>query len=523
MAAVEETTIRRRAGGRNARREKRQAETASPAVWPGITGGAYRPLSQRDMVRVHDTALDMLETIGMADPIPALVEAAAAKGCKVSSDGRLRFPRALVEDVVAGAAHRFPIYSVDGKHDIELGGSRVHFGVGGEAVSVLDFEDQRYRPSQLVDIYDAARLCDRLDHVHRFGNILVATDLPDWYEFAVNRTYACIAGTTKTLTLTIMVPAYIESIINMCDMVLGRGGAYLDKPFGMMGGCPIVSPLAYGADNSSVIAEAARLGITTMSVIASQAGATAPAALAGALAQNTAETLASLMLVNLIRPGSPMVFGNWPFVSDLRTGSFSGGGGEEAVLSAAAVQMAHFYDIPCSVGAGMTDSKLADAQAGYEKALSTGLAGMAGGDLVLESCGMMGSLMGVSFEAMVIDDEMLGTVQRAIRGIEVTDETLSFDVVRQAVEGPGHFLGSPQTLELMESEYLYPSLGDRAPAADWEEAGASDIRERARVRVRDILASHYPENIEPAADARIRENFPIRLAPDAMKPGNGRW
>ena len=305
-ATVEETTTRRRAGGRSARREMRQAETASPAVWPGITGGAYRPLSQRDMERVHGTALDMLETIGMADPIPALVEAAEARGCKVSNDGRLCFPCALVEDVVAGAAHLILIYSADGKHDIELGGSRVHFGVGGEAVWVLDFKKQTYRPSQLVDIYDAARLCDRLDHVHRFGNILVATDLPDWYEFAVNRAYACIAGTTKMLTLTILAPEYIEPIINMCDMVLGRDGAYLDKPFGMMGGCPIVSPLAYGEDNSSVIAEATRLGITTMSVIASQAGATTPVA----LAQNTAETQASLVLVNLIRPGSPLVFGN---------------------------------------------------------------------------------------------------------------------------------------------------------------------------------------------------------------------
>ena len=522
MAITQEAPIRRRAG-RKARKEKREAATVSSAVWPGVEGGTYRPLSRRDMERINDTALTMLETIGMAAAIPEVVDAAAAKGCKLDSDGRLRFPRSLVEDLIAGAAHSFTLRALDSDHDVELGGDRVHYCIAGEAVSVLDFNDQRYRPSTLLDIYDTARLADTLEHVHRYGNMLVATDLPDHFEFAVNRTYACFAGTNKAMTLSMLRPDFFEPIIAMCDIVMGGEGRYLKNPVGMAGGCPIVSPLAFGEDNSAVICKSARLGIPTMSVIASQAGATAPAALAGALAQNTAETLAALVMVNLIRPGHPMIFGNWPFVSDLRTGSFTGGSGEEAVLSAAAVQMARFYDIPCSVGAGMSDSKLADAQAGYEKALTTTLAGMAGANMVLESCGMMGSLLGVSYEAMVIDNEMLGTVQRAVRGIEVSDETLSLDVVRDTVAGPGHYLGSAQTLELMESEYLYPKLGDRQSPADWQDDGATSIRERARVKVKQILASHYPQIIPAEADKKIRERFPIKLDRDAMQPGNGRW
>jgi trimethylamine--corrinoid protein Co-methyltransferase len=315
----------------------------------------------------------------------------------------------------------------------------------------------------------------------------------------------------------------MDDIVAMLDVVAGGEGKFLARPFCLAGGCAIVSPLTYGADNSEVVVAATKLGIPTGVVVASQAGATAPAALAGALAQNTAETIAGLLMVNLIRPGHPMMFGNWPFISDLRTGAFTGGSGEEAVLSAAAAQMGNFYDLPTSVGAGMTDAKLPDNQAGFEKGLTTALAGLAGANLVAESAGMLGSLMGASFEAMVIDNDMLGAVQRAVRGIEVTDETLSFEVIKETVEGAGHFLGSAQTLELMESEYLYPDLVDRSAPSLWEEEGARDIRDVAHERARDVLSSHYPEYIDRAADDKIRERFPIHLPRPAMQPGNGRW
>ena len=520
---MREQAVRQRTGGREARRRLRQADGCSPAVRPGLEGGAYRPLGERDMERIHETALDLLETIGMGDPIPEFREVALDRGCSLTRAGRLRFPRALVEDVIAGAGRDFVIHARDPAHDIDVSGARVHFGCGGEAVTVLDFETGRYRPSTLVDFYDLARLTDRLEHVHRYSNIIVPTDIADLREMDINRSYAAVAGTTKACSMSVSKAGHMDDVIAMFDVMLGGEGRFLARPFANAGGCAIVSPLCYGEDNSEIVVAATRRGITTSVVVASQAGATAPAALAGALVQNTAETLAGLLLVNLVRPGHPMMFGNWPFVSDLRTGSFSGGGGEEAVLTAAAAQMGNFYDLPTSVGAGMTDSKLSDAQAGYEKGLTTALAGLAGANIVAEAVGMVGSLMGASFEAMVIDDDMLGAVNRAVRGIEVTDETLSYEVIREAVEGPGHFLGNEQTLALMESEYLYPRIGDRRPPAEWEEDGALSIVDRARVRVREILSAHYPDHVDAPADARVRERFPIHLAREDMLPGNGRW
>ena len=203
-----------------------------------------------------------------------------------------------------------------------------------------------------------------------------------------------------------------------------------------------------------------------------------------------AETLASLLLIDLIKPGHPVIFGPWPFVTDLRTGSFSGGSGEEAIMSAASAQITNHYGLASSVGAGMTDSKSPDAQAGYEKGITVALAALAGCNNVSESSGMMASLMGYSFESLVIDNDMLGMVMRTVRGIEVNEETLSYRAIKDTVEGEGHFLRDPQTLELMKTEYLYPTLADRSTQEEWEAEGSPDMRQRAEKRAREILSLH---------------------------------
>jgi trimethylamine--corrinoid protein Co-methyltransferase len=520
---LQKASLARRAGGHAGRKKRRTAGGSSKAVRPGLDGGSYRPLSERDMERIHQTALDVLENIGMANPIPILREHALARGCRIDERGRLCFPRALVEDILAGASRGYVAHGRDSKNDVEISGSRVHFDAGGESVLTLDFASGRYRSSTLVDLYDFARLTDQLDHVHLFSRVVSATEIPDRFANDINTAYACMAGTGKHTHLTFSDVKHVDAAIAMMDLILGGEGRHLERPFCSSGGCPVASPLTYEKNSSEVCIAATRMGGNVAVVIAPQAGATAPAALAGALVQTVAETLAALLLVNLVVPGHPVGFGPWPFVSDLRTGAFSGGGGEAAVLNAAAAQVGNFYGLPTIVGAGMTDSKLADNQAGYEKGVSIALAALAGANVISETAGMLSSLMGCSFEAMVVDNEMLGCIQRALRGVEVTDETLSYQVIRDVAYGEGHFLGHPQTLALMETEYLYPEIADRSAPNAWEEAGAHDIREHARQRARKLLSSHYPEYIDRATDEKIRERFPIALPRKAMRPGNGRW
>jgi trimethylamine--corrinoid protein Co-methyltransferase len=514
----------RRSGGRKARHELREAGVRGQAVQPGMSGGAYRPLSERDIQRIYDTALDILENIGIGDPIPEILHYALPGGCVLGDDNRLRFPRTLIEDLIDISAKDYVCYAPDPRFDCEISGTKVYFSTSGESVSILDYESQSFRPTTLVDLYDAARLADTLEHIHTFGQPFIAAQYSsDIYVHDINIAYAELAGTSKPFSLGIAEVDHIEPVIALFDSYLGEEGGFLKRPFCTIGGCPIVSPLRFGKDNAQVMVKMAELGLVSDVAVAPQSGSTSPAALAGTLAQCFAETLSCMAVVNLVRPASAINFGMWPFISDLRTGSFSGGSGEEALVMAASAQLCNHFGFITSAACGMTDSKTMDAQAGYEKAVTATALALSGCNFAAAYPGIVGSLIGQSFEGMVIDNDMLGNVQRLLRGIEVTDETLSYDVIRDTVFGSGHFLNQPQTLALMQTEYLYPDVADRRTPGEWEESGKEDIYELAHRKVKKVLSSHYPEYIGPAADKRIRDKFPIRLAPGDMRSGNGRW
>lgn len=488
-----------------------------------MPGGRYRPLTESDEKQIHHTVLDVLENIGMGDPIPIVKEHALKRGCVINENGRLCFPRGLVEDVIASTPKNVQMLGRDPKHDLEIGANRVHTYGGGEAVNMLDIGASTYRPSTLADIYDAARLMDQLDNVHAFSRFVVATEIKDQLSCDINTAYVSAAGTNKHLELTFANASHVQPTLEMLYMISGSKKKYQERPFANGGGCPVTSPLRYGRHNSEVCVESIKLGSPIWVVVAPQAGATAPAALAGSVVQAVAEALAGLLMIEMVEPGFPVIVGPWPFVSDLRTGAFTGGSGEEAVVSAGAAQMVNFYGLPSSVGAGMTDSKLPDYQAGYEKALTIALAAQAGCNNVSESCGMLGSLMALSLESMVIDNDLLGAVMRTVRGIEVNEETLSYDVIEQVVHGEGHYLRTQQTLGLMRGGYEYPALADRRTPDEWVAAGSPDIRQQAGERVKSILSTHYPEYIDPVTDAKIREKFPILLAAEDMRAGGTRW
>jgi len=517
-------TRARHSGSREMRRAARLAHGSHGVVHPGQPGGTYKPLSDAAINRIYTTALDVLENIGMGTPIPAILRYTLPKGCKLGDDGRLRFPRALVEDMIAVSAKEYVLHAPDTSKDHVVRGTEVLFCTSGEAVSVLDYATQSFRPSRLVDLYDAARLADQLEHIHNFGQPFIAAELSnEVLVHDINTAYAALAGTRKSIGLGVTEVAHVEPLIALFDTYLGEEGGFMKRPFCTLGGCPVVSPLHFGEDNAEVMVRMAELGLVYDIAVAPQAGATAPAALAGALVQCFAETLACLAVVNMVRPGSPLSFGMWPFISDLRTGAFSGGSGEEALITAATVQLCNHFGLITSVGAGMTDAKTMDAQAGYEKALTNMAAALAGANLIAAYPGMVGSLMGQSFEGMVIDNDMIGNIQRILRGIEVNDETLSYGVIEETVHGIGHYLGHPQTLALMESEFLYPELANRSSPGAWEEAGHRNIYEAAHARVHELLADYHPDYIDAATDARIRERFPIRLSRKDMQRGNGRW
>ena len=309
----------------------------------------------------------------------------------------------------------------------------------------------------------------------------------------------------------------------MLDMLTGREGGFVKRPFLSVHATTVVSPLTFAEESSDVATAAARAGMPILSQTGPQSGATSPAALAGTLVQSVAESLGALVAINLVRNGHPVICSGWPFVADLRTGAFSGGSGEQALLGAGQAQMMRFYKLPTGVPAGMADSKLPDNQAGYEKALTVALAAMSGPCFVYESAGMLASLLGCSLESLVIDNEMITSIRRSMKGIEVSDDSLSVNVIDEVSRHVGHYLGSSQTLELMESEYVYPALADRENPDSWRDKGSSDMYSRARVRVAEIMTRNYPMHISTEADARVRDHFPIRLPRDVVTGLAGQW
>ena len=505
----------RRSGGRRARKKARKGGAGAgktQAIWPGIKGGDYRPLTKSDVEKVHQTALAILAEVGLRDATQRCVETVTQAGGKLTDDGRLLFPTALVEDVLTQAARGFSLYAQDPDYDLDPSSTRIHLGTSGAAVHIIDSETREVRNSTLQDLYDMARLADALPNIHMFQRTVVPREIEDPRLMDINTCFACMAGTKKPIGTSFTSAANLDEAAKMLHLVSGSENAFRARPFLCVSTCFIVPPLKFAEEALAVIETAADHGIPLKLVSAGQAGATSPAALAGAVALQTAEVLSGLIYLNLLNPGHPALFGALPFVSDLRTGAMSGGSAEQGLLMAACAQMAQYYGIPAAVSAGMTDSKLPDFQAGYEKGYTELMSALAGANLIYEAAGMYGSLLACSLESFVLDNDLIGAVMRATRGIEVNDDTLSLETIKDVcIDGPGHFLGHDQTLQRMQKDYFYPVLGDRTTPQEWHDQGAEDLLDRARERTRKLLAAPLPTHISGEIMSQLKSQFPILM------------
>ena len=500
-----ENPTQKRTGGRAARHAHRAAPPAFNPAPAGAKGGQYAPLSEPEISAIYATALRLLAELGMGEVPNRLRVDLISAGAQSRSDGRVTFPNALVEDAIAQARKSFIFHGRDDARSIQVGGDAVHFGTGGAAVQTLDLDSGLYRPSTLKDLHDFTRLQDTLDTVSWFTRCCVATDMPDEWSLDVNTAYALMKNTTKPVATAFTLAHHVAPLVEMFDHA--SGGDFAKRPFVKAHISPVISPMRYGEDAVDVVYECIKHNVPMSCITAAQSGATAPATLAGFLAQSLAETLASLVMVHAIKPNYPMVFSNWPLVIDLRTGAFAGGGGEIAVLNAASAQISNWLGLLSGVACSMTDAKAIDAQYGVEKGITALAAGLAGGNLIYESSGMTASLLGASFEAFVIDNEMHTSIYRMLRGIEVSEDTLAYEVICDTVLGEGHFLGADATLKSMERDYYYAPHADRDQPITWEEAGAPDMWGRAKVTARQILADHHPVYLTEAQIAQIRTQF----------------
>ncbi|WP_050604302.1 trimethylamine methyltransferase family protein [Ruegeria sp. 6PALISEP08] len=503
------STARRR--GRKQRLNQTTEPALNPPVWPGVNGGRFKPLLPDEAALVEETALTLLETLGLSQAIPSMIDKVLAAGGSMTADNRLLFPRALVQQSIVDAKRNFPLCAQTPEHDLDISNARVHMSSGGAAPGVFDLETGNYRDSTLADLYDAARIVDQMENIHHFSRSVVARDIEDNAVMDLNTAYACLAGTSKHVSMSISAPENVSTIAQLCYAVAGSESAFRARPFLTVMVCHVVPPMRFAGEACEVLEAAILAGFPVQLISAGQAGATSPATIAGSLVQAVAETLAGLVFARLVDPEVKAIFAPKPLVADLRTGSMCGGGGEQAILMAGAAQMGRHFDLPTSSIAGITDAKCLDAQYGAEKSLAVTMAAHAGSNIVTQAAGMQASLLGVSHAAYVSDNDMLGNILRTLRGIEATSENIAADVIADVCRGEGHYLGEQHTFNRMKSDYFYPEIGDRKTPREWQEDGCRLVGDIARDKAREIMSGHFPQHIPDDVDRALRARFDIRL------------
>ena len=475
----------------------------------GLVGGQYKPLTDEQVKQIHEASLAVLARTGVQVEETEALRLFTEAGANVEGN-RVRLPQSLIEDAVDKAPSRVVLAGRDPDNDLILEDARVYIGTGGAALSVLDMETGETRKAVLRDVADMARIVDVLDNIHFYLMPVYPTDMTK-ENVDINSYYISLANTTKHVQSGVYTVQGIRDVVEMCERITGGSEPLRERPIVSFITCWMVSPLKFATDVTTLLIETCRQRIPVVLSAAPMAGSTAPVTLAGMLAQLNAEQLAGLALTQLAQPGCPVLIGPIPATADMRSGKYLGGSVELGLTNAAITQLAHFYQVPIYNSAGMTESKIPDIQAGMEKAQSLIQVALAGANFIHHAAGMLENMSTIAYEQFVIDNELLGMAMRAVRGIEVNDDTLALEVIDRVGPG-GHYLMDKHTMRYMRTEHYYPSaVFDRQGREMWEKAGATDAWTRAKEVARRILAEHRPEPLDPATDAWIRERFASSL------------
>jgi trimethylamine--corrinoid protein Co-methyltransferase len=480
----------------------------------GLAGGQYRPLSEKGIQTIHEAALGILEKTGFTcesglEDTLRMLEAAGAQVDRAAA--RIRFPRKVVLEHIRNAPRRVVLFSRTGKDDLDLIEDRVYLGTGGAAIRIIDLETGDYRPTTLRDLYLLARLVDKLDNIHFFLRPCIPTDIPET-AYDVNMFYACLKGTGKHVMSGVNNIEGFHKVLDLASTAAGGREQLIEKPFISIITSFAISPLKLCTASTRIMQEANRHGIPVALSCAPMAGSTAPITMAANLVQIHAEQLAGIAISQLTQPGAPVLYGGIPGRANLYTMGYLGGSVECGMMNAAIHQMAHHIGVPNYNSSALTDSKIPDQQAAWEKGMTTLLAAMGGSNFVHHAAGMLDSMVGVAYEQYVIDDEIIGMACKVLKGIEVDAEHLALDVIDEVGPG-GNFMIHAHTLKHMRSEYYAGNgITDCKDRRKWEQDGRLDARERARQMAKKILSALEVSYLPEAVDIAIRKKYPEIVA-----------
>lgn len=465
-------------------------------------GGQLEILSRRDLEKIHGATVEVLSRLGIKVWEPTAFELFARAGAEVDKETMMvRIPESLLKETIGKAPSRFTMYGRDPKYRLRYGRKRVHFSVGGLAVKVLDF-DGRARLATLQDVENFARIADACEHIHHVSMMATPSDVPEEV-YHLHATWADLKNSIKTTDGWNWTTAKTQETLDLAAIVRGGAEELMKKPL-LLGFTNPVSPMQLSKELIEGAILFAQYNQPMLYAPEALAGATAPATLAGLLVQQNAEVLSGIMVSQLVRPGAPVLYGTVSAVLDMRTGAPALGGPEVGLFNIAAAQLARYYRLPSRGTGGNTDSKLVDAQAGLETAMSLLMASLAGMNFIYDAAGVLDGSLTFSYEKLIIDNEICGMITRILDGVEITDETLAVDEICKV--GPAaSFLGTPFTFKMFRKEHFIPALLDRKSREAWEKAGGKDLVAVAREKAQQILKEHQPEPVERSVAAEAEQ------------------
>jgi trimethylamine--corrinoid protein Co-methyltransferase len=464
----------------------------------------FEVLSPDEVERIHSASMQVLGDVGLkVDYAPARDLFRQAGAGVDTSKNIVRIPADLVRWAVSQAPAQFTLYGADGQFHLPIGGDQVCFAGLGTPTHIIDTDTGERRPTTLADVERHIQLIDACEQIHNSQMDVWPNDVP-MTTIHTESIWAWAHHSHKPFGMGCY--GYIPTWDMMRMMAIAAGGKQeLRQRPRFLAICSVGSPLQMLQMQLEGLLICADYGQPLAMSPEAIAGATAPATLAGLLVQENAAILAHVTLAQIFRPGTPVLYGTVSTIANMRLGTVALGSVETGLITAASAQMARYYGLPCRGVGATTEAKTEDLQAGLERAATLLQAVLAGVNFI--TCGgTLDSSMIESDPLLLLDDELCGAALRVARGITVDEETLALDVIRQVVHtGPGNYLADRHTLRHFRQEHFIPRFLAREPYDAWVEAGSRSALDRARDRVRDILAHHRPTQLDPAVEQELAE------------------
>lgn len=461
---------------------------------------AFRMLDDTDLESLHWGTLDVLENAGIKVFSKECLKLLEDAGCTVDyKTSAARIPGNLVEEAIRKAKKNITLCARTPRYDVILDGRRVYCTTDGNGTSVMDFQTGKRRMSTSADLAMAGKLANALDSAHIFWPCVSSQDVPDYLRHVVDLKVSFMSIEKHVQVETTSHKREAKWLVKLGAALAGDEKALRRRPIFSSMHCPF-SPLQLDGGSTEGALVLARAGVPISFYGMPQAGITAPVTLAGSIIVNNAEVLAGLTMAQLAAPGSPFIYGTGGAAFDMRTMTWAGGGPERALISACAGELAHYYGFPILCGGIVTSAKEPGAQACYEK-MSSGLPQFYAGCDMIAGLGLLDDVTMLSYEQLVIDDEMAKIMARLAYGVMIDDDHMAVDLIKKVGPG-GSFLSERHTMQWLSKEHFITDITDRRTSEAWEADGRKTVVDRARAKAERIMKEH---EVTPVASDVAKE------------------